>query len=317
VSGTTAPHVGGDFEVQAAIAGSGSPMDSISPRHVPELTPLRAIVLAAGGGSRLGSLGSELPKCLLDVGGCTLIEQQINSLNRIGVRDILIVAGFEHQKIENAVRDQAEIIINRDWDSTNSLASFLLARDWVTSDVVVTNGDVLCHPDVFKRLATSDGSYVAYDSSSGLDDEHMKVAHDRGRLVAMTKEMPSALVCGENVGVLRLSRDVAEAAFDAGAHLLARGRRRAWLAEAITAIAPNYLIWCVDIADLPWTEIDFPNDLALARSLVWPSIRDSDVRETPAYAEARIPSRDADRTSGGDLPQLLSLSTPPARSSPT
>jgi L-glutamine-phosphate cytidylyltransferase len=282
VSGTPTLHFGGDFEAQAAIAGTGQPMGSMSPRPVPESTSLRAIVLAAGRGLRLGSLGSELPKCLLDVGGRTLIEHQINSLNRIGVHDILIVAGFEHQKIENAVRGQAEIIINRDWDSTNSLASYLLARDWVTSDVFVINGDVLCHPDVFKRLATSDGSYVAYDSSSGLDDEHMKVAHDRGRLVAMTKQMPSALVCGENVGVLRLSRDVAEAAFDAAAQLLARGRRQAWLAEAITAIAPNYLIWCVDIADLPWTEIDFPHDLALARSLIWPSIRESDGREVPA-----------------------------------
>lgn len=241
-----------------------------------------AVVLAAGCGSRLGPIGRDQPKCLLEIGGRRLIDHQLTSLREAGIERVIVVAGFEHRQVEAAVRGRADVIVNPAWTNTNSLVSFLLAAPWVSGNIMVINGDVLCHPTIVSRVARARGSAVAYDSTSGSDPEHMKIVHDRGRLVRMAKEIATDQVAGENLGVLRLDRAVVKAVAEAGAKLVADGCEKAWLAEAIVAVTPRHAIHCLDMANLPWIEIDFPTDLARARGEVWPSIQ-----TRPSSAEAR------------------------------
>jgi len=72
--------------------------------------------------------------------------------------------------------------------------------------------------------------------------------------------------------MIRLSGAATEAAFESAGHLLAAGRERDWLASAINRTAREHRIDCMDVAGLPWTEIDFPSDLAHARAHVLPAI---------------------------------------------
>jgi len=233
-----------------------------------ELT-VDGLILAAGCGSRLGTRS---PKCLAEVGGRPLLHIQLDRLRQAGAQNVTIVVGYRHEEIRAACFDDVTFVYNRRYAVTNSLYSFYLARSAVRDDLVVLNGDVLFPFEMLRRVLDVDGSALAFDSNSGHDQEHMKVGLRDGRLVKMSKGLPAARTDGENVGLLHLSAAVAQASFDAAAALVHSGHERDWLANAVSAVAASHPIFGVDIAGMPWVEIDYPHDLAHARTGVWPAI---------------------------------------------
>jgi len=234
----------------------------------------QAVILAAGGGRRLGAAGRGLPKCLLSVGGRPLIEHQLAALAEIGVEEVCVVAGYRAEDVDACVARHCTVIRNPCWSETNSLYSLWLAREWIRGgEVFILNSDVLAHLDVYHRLADLPGSGLAYDSSSGHEDEHMKVWVESGRLRAISKCLAPPRISGENVGLLRFERRVARLVLSEVDVLVAAGNKRAWAVEALDRLLPRLDVRCVDIADLPWVEIDSEADLELARKSVWPSVQ--------------------------------------------
>jgi len=212
------------------------------------------------------------PKCLADVGGRPLLRIQLDALREVGVEDVTVVVGYRQEEVRAAAFGEASFVVNERFAETNSMYSFWLARSAVRDDVVVLNSDVLFPVDLLSRVLDAGGSALAFDSGSGGDEEHMKVSLSAGRLVTMGKALPAALTDGENVGLLHLGAAVAQAGFQAAGDLVRRGHARGWLAQAVSAVAGDHLICGVDIAGLPWVEIDYPEDLAAARTEVWPAI---------------------------------------------
>ena len=230
--------------------------------------PAQALILAAGTGSRLG----EGAKCLCEVGGKPLIEHQLAALRSVGIHSIAVVVGFQQERVRAAVGDRATFIVNERYAETNSLYSFMLAGSWVKGDVVILNCDVLFHPRMTEMLQDRHRNALLFDSDSGEGAEEMKVALHGDRLEEMSKELPPDRTDGENVGVLRLDRHAARYALEEAGRLVAEGGQRDWLASAINCTAQQHPFTCVDVAGLPWTEIDFPHDLEHARGRVWPAI---------------------------------------------
>ncbi|MDT4959718.1 MAG: L-glutamine-phosphate cytidylyltransferase [Pseudonocardiales bacterium] len=230
---------------------------------------MHGLILAAGCGSRLGTLS---PKCLAEVGGRSLLRIQLDALREAGIDDITVVVGYRHEEIRAAAFGEVTFVQNDRFAETNSMYSFHLARSAVEGDVVVLNSDVVFPSELLNRVLDVGGSALAFDSGSGDDEEHMKVRLDDGRLVAMSKDLPPAATDGENVGLMHLSAPAARACFAAAAALVDAGHQLGWLAQAVTAVADTHPICGVDIAGLPWVEIDFPDDLEAARSEIWPSI---------------------------------------------
>lgn len=243
--------------------------------------PTQAVILAAGRGSRLEDLTEARPKCLVEVGGATLLEHQLEALSQAGIEDVTIVAGYRADDVRRAVGRRARIVANDAWDSTNSLYSMALCRERVRGDMLVMNCDVLAHPRALRRLIEAGPDAFLYDSRSGGADEEMKVELRQGRLAAMSKQLPLDRVHGENVGVLLFEAAAARALFRHAADLLAEGHRNLWLAAAVERLARTVPLRGVDIADLPWIEIDFPDDLERACRQVWPQV-------ASAFSSARL-----------------------------
>ena len=234
---------------------------------------LQAVILAAGQGCRLNGSAAPRPKCLYEVGRVPLLHHQLRALNEVGVSDVVIVVGFQGDRIRRAAGGAARYVENDRFAETNSLSSFLLARPLVDADVLVFNCDVYFHPELLTRLLEAGGDALLYDSTSGQDAEHMKVAVRDGRLLEMAKDLPPSATSGENVGMLRLTQATASAVFDAGEEIVTGHGELAWLAAAVSRVAARRAIRCIDIAGLPWVEIDFPADLHRARTEVFPAVR--------------------------------------------
>ncbi|MBF2048319.1 MAG: phosphocholine cytidylyltransferase family protein [Elainella sp. C42_A2020_010] len=231
---------------------------------------MQAIILAAGCGSRLAKALKGKPKCLAPLeDGIRLIEYQLAVLNNLGITDICIVLGYRAHEVYRAVGDRCHCIINRRYAETNSLYSLWLTRNWVQDDCLIMNSDVLAHPKIYKRLLNSAGNALTYDSWSGRDQEHMKVSFHEKKLQQISKSLSLEDSQGESLGLLKLTEASMKALFIEAETVLKLGGENQWAPAAIARLAQQQTIVGIDVAGLPWVEIDFPADLHHARQTVW------------------------------------------------
>jgi choline kinase len=233
----------------------------------------QAVILAAGVGSRLASASDGGPKCLVPVGERPLIEHQLDVLHGAGVTSVCVVVGHRQGDIRSRVNHGCQFIENHRFAETNSLYSLWQVRDWIRGSFVLLNCDVLAHPDIYHRVMAVNGTALAYDSASGDEAEHMKVQVKDGHVTAMSKTLEPERTHGENVGILQFDASAVEPLFDEIERLVSQGGDGHWAPAAVAQLAQRLAVRAVDIADLPWTEIDFPEDLKTAERDVWPLIR--------------------------------------------
>ena len=98
---------------------------------------MRGIILAAGKGSRLNGTIGDKPKCLLRVGGRTLVERQIDALQTVGIDDIAIVVGCQADHVRRVCGPGVAYIENTRYAQTNSLYSLWMARPLLNDGFVV------------------------------------------------------------------------------------------------------------------------------------------------------------------------------------
>lgn len=123
---------------------------------------MKAIILAAGRGSRMKHATDNIPKCLLKVKGKTLLEIQIEALKKAGIKEIGIVTGY----LSEQLRDYCEnTFYNDKWDETNMVVSLMSAQNWLRqSDCVVSYSDIYYDDLIVKKLIKDNCQIgVAYD----------------------------------------------------------------------------------------------------------------------------------------------------------
>lgn len=123
---------------------------------------MRAIVLAAGRGRRLGRFGDELPKCFVELAGRKLIERQIHALRRAGIDEIGIVRGYRGEMIDFP---GLRYFTNERWAETNMVTSLAAAAPWLRSaPVIVTYADIFYRSELVAGLVAAPGELViGYD----------------------------------------------------------------------------------------------------------------------------------------------------------
>lgn len=160
----------------------------------------RAVILAAGHGSRMGALTATIPKPLLTVGGATLIDRQLDALKRCGVRHVAVVVGHHEQRLRRHLRRRATIVRNERYRETNSLYSLWLAADHLEGGAFVLDADVVFTPLLLERLKWHPApDAILFDPRRALDPEEMKVRLAGPYVVDVRKDMSAALAAGENV----------------------------------------------------------------------------------------------------------------------
>jgi choline kinase len=250
---------------------------------------MRGIILAAGRGLRLNGITGDNPKCLVRIGGLTLIERQIQTLRRFEIDDIAVVVGYGADRVRRACGSEVSYIENELFDQTNSLYSLWMTRDLLREGFVVMNSDVLFHPQLLKDLLTArheDALLIAYSSESKrpLGSEEMKVKVRGGRVVDISKLMDPAEADGENLGIVKFGASGAELLVEKMDTLIAAKSYRDWAPRAFRDFAAERPLFAVGTRGYPWTEIDFPEDYRLALDEIWPSIEAMD----EGYNNARI-----------------------------
>lgn len=243
----------------------------------------RAIILAAGRGSRLKNVAGDVPKCLAPMGAATLLERQIAALKAAGVDEIIVVTGYRAELIEQMCGKTARCVENTRHAETNSLYSLWVARDYLRDGFVVMNGDVLFHPQLLVELLDSpceDALLISYcDPSAPLGDEEMKIVVRDGCVAEITKHMDGRLADGENVGVVKFGADGARLLIEKLDALVAAGAERDWAPRAFREFALERPLYAISTAGLPWIEIDYPADYCRAIDEVLPLVESDEKAE--------------------------------------
>jgi choline kinase len=240
-----------------------------------------AILLAAGVGRRLGR-AEPAPKVLLEFGGRSLLDRHFEALAAAGVGSVVIIVGFEAERIEAAVRAldppfQVTLLHNPRF-TEGSVVSLAAANGVLRSDgtVVLMDGDVLYDHAMLRRLrdgAAENSLLVDRELEPG--DEPVKLCFDAaGRIVDFRKKPENPGVWhGESVGFFRFSPATAGELADRCDWYVENAPHLEY-EEAIRdlMLAEPGRFGAEDVTDLPWTEIDFEEDVVKAREVVLPQL---------------------------------------------
>jgi choline kinase len=231
----------------------------------------RAIILAAGQGRRLWPYTEHAPKCLLNVGGKSIAEHQVEALFSQGVRRITVVTGYLGEKIQEILGEKVEYIRNERFEETSSMYSLWLAREMMKGGFLAVNGDVLFHVGILKSLLSCPHpDALAVDLEATLAEEEMRVSVRDGRVLALSKTLHEP--DGENVGMLKFSAEGGRVLLAKIEEILKQGLQDKMIPYAVDAIAPSYPLAAVPVSGLPWIEIDFPEDYQRAQEVIYPAI---------------------------------------------
>ena len=238
--------------------------------------PQRAIILSAGQGSRLLPHTAQLPKCLLDLGGRSLLEWQLRALESAGLRETVVVTGFMPELVEAELmrctppRMRVRTLYNPFYKLADNLASCWMARGELRGNCLLINGDTLFEPAIARRLIEAPVAPITLtiDRKPRYDDDDMKVITEGERLRAVGKKLTDG-VNGESIGFSRFQGEGA-ALFVAELERTMRTKEGTslWYLSAMNRLAGSGAgVRVVSIEGLDWGELDFAADLAPARAL--------------------------------------------------
>lgn len=249
---------------------------------------MKAIILAAGIGSRLGTV-HDGPKCLLEFAGRSLLARHFDALAGLGIEDVTLVLGHAADSIVDAARAAARkaplVHYNPDYRE-GSMLSLWHARQSLLGgdDVLVMDADVLCDPRIMARLVDSPrANCFLLDRDFEPGDEPVKICLEDNRIVEFRKRIAPGLgynSVGESVGFFKFDAATATRLARIVSRYAAGGGRDQPHEEALRdlALEAGEAIGVEDVTGLAWIEIDFPADVTRATQEILPRIDDCTTR---------------------------------------
>lgn len=179
---------------------------------------MKAIILAAGRGSRMGAATDLRPKCLAELGGRPLLDWQVGALRQAGVDEIGIVRGYRGDLLENRGADR--LFDNPRWSQTNMVRSLVAAAEWLSvAPCVVSYSDIVYQPSAVRSLASTPAWLaITYDPNwlhlwsrrfpdPLADAETFRLAADGTVLEIGNRPRSVAEVEGQYMGLLKFTPD--------------------------------------------------------------------------------------------------------------
>jgi choline kinase len=248
---------------------------------------MRAIILAAGRGLRLQQTDDrQIPKCLLQFGGMSLLERHLRILKNAGIDEIVLALGYRHERVEVELdrlrwQPRPEIVLNPRFDLGSVLTVHTVA-DALTrgGDVLLMDADVLYDQRIANALVAGQRpvNRVLMDRDFEGGEEPVKLCMREGVPIELRKQLPEDLkydTIGESVGFFRFDQAAARRLATLVAGYVARDCAHMPHEEAVRDLLRerSQIFEVADVTGAPWIEIDFPTDVVRAAHEVLPQLR--------------------------------------------
>lgn len=253
---------------------------------------MKAIIIAAGPGSRLKELTKNTPKCLLEINGKSTLKRAIDTFHKNGINDINIVVGYKKEKIQEKFKN-LKYFENDNFYNNNILLSLMYARDEMNEEFIASYSDIIFADSVVRKLTEAKDDVaivVAVDWKKGYEGRTMhtieqaeNVAFNKnGNVIKIGKfnfEDQGSNAPGEFIGMLKCTKKGAETfkkyfekakkEFSGKPFITAKTFEKAYITDFIQYLVNNKIkVKCVFIKR-NWKEIDTIEDVKMAENLRW------------------------------------------------
>lgn len=244
---------------------------------------MKAIILAAGIGNRLGDHAANQPKSLLKFGGKSLLKRHIEILSANHIEEITIVTGYQSDLIKAHLEDQTLPInyIYNERYTDGSIISLGCARPVILNEAefILMDADVLYDQEMIRRLVnTRINNCLLLDRDFVPGDEPVKICVDKnGHINEFRKQIADDLdytMQGESVGFFKFNNLIGQSLLERIDDYLAKGEIKTPYEEAIRDLLLNDAtqFGYEDVTGVPWIEIDFPEDIERAQKEIIPAL---------------------------------------------
>ncbi len=239
---------------------------------------MTAVLLAAGVGKRLLGTSGGRPKCLIEIGGKSLLARLLEGLAAAGVREAVVVTGFGEEAVRAAVGEGLAGIrvrcVSNPRYREGAILSLAAAAAALDGPVMVMDADVLCPPTMLARLVGSvHPNCMLLDASVTVTGEEQMLLVRDGRVRSIVRGgAPGYDLGGESVGFLKLSAEAARLLRALIAERVAAGDTGIEHEEVYPALMARVEVGYERVDGMPWTEVDFPEDVRRAEEEVLPRI---------------------------------------------
>ena len=175
---------------------------------------MKAIILAAGSGTRLGHYTKEIPKALVDINGKSIIERQIELFKKNGITEIFVVRGYKKEKF---CMEGITFIDNEDFANTNQLASLVLAQNRISGNALILYGDLLFEQSILDQILMSNSDISVtidlkwkeqcYENRNNQFPAMAEIENDKVVHISENKSLIRKKLCGEFFGIIKLSSE--------------------------------------------------------------------------------------------------------------
>ncbi len=232
----------------------------------------QAIVLSAGQGSRLLPVTETIPKCLVEVGGKTLLQRQLTALAAAGLRRALIVTGYRHEQIEEALRGpqplEVETRFNPFWAVASSIGSVWMAQERLRAPFCLINGDTLFDPEILPAALADSGAGLGLvvESISAASYDDMLVRAENGAVRAVSKALGESEATHRSLGLVLAGEGHGDYVRALDALIAERNGAGAYHHDIVDRLARRREVAAIERAPGFWQEVDRPEDIVVWRA---------------------------------------------------
>jgi choline kinase len=256
---------------------------------------MKAIIMAAGVGSRLKQINGNRPKCLIEADGVSLISRSVALLESRGITDISVITGYKSELVRNELYERVRYIHNPYFEVTNSIASLWLAKELLHDDVILMNADLYYETAVLDMALAQKGSAVMLSDSTRIVDADFRFAVEESRILKTGNTLTNQETDCEYVGIVRIDKSFAQAFRRRLEEMIVAGDFRNWWEGVLYAfIDEGIAISHKDVEGAFWTEVDHVGDYN--RLVGWTASNSSTYAAADAPANATLEYTDV-RTS--------------------
>ena len=228
---------------------------------------MKAVILAAGLSSRLYPLTLKQPKCLLDVGGLSIIERQIENIQKIGINDIIVVVGYKKDIIKKNLGDKVKFRDYEDYDKTNNLHTLWSIESDIRGEFMCFFSDVLFDPGLILEAKESTQDFCMIIDTNQVLEGTMRVNINDGTITDIGGHLDTNNASGNFIGIAKFSKMGSKKLFNK-IEKMHHGHKNDYYTIAINELAKEgEKISYIKTNDRIWIEIDTKQDYKKAKEL--------------------------------------------------
>ena len=235
---------------------------------------MQAIILAAGVGSRLRPITNELPKCLVQVNGKSIIEYQIDAYLDAEIEEIIVLTGYMQEKLVKFLKSKYQNVkitfINNDYyRTTNNMYSLYLEKDLIKGEFIMSNADVVFSKDMVKLLLKNKEDSIIAVEKDMYNEESMKIVVSKNKVKSISKQIEKSKAYGTSIDLYKFNKEATELMFTEISYIINKDKNlNSWTEVALDSILYKTIFKPMNIGERFWYEIDNHEDLKSADKIV-------------------------------------------------